>query len=50
MYGYWCKLCRVNLSDRSWKVEDIAEVNEETTEIANNENVEENGEEYNGQR
>ena len=25
MYGYWCKLCRVNLSDRSWKVEDIAE-------------------------
>ena len=25
MYGYWCKLCRVNLTEKTWKAEDIAE-------------------------
>ena len=25
MYGYWCKLCRVDLTNRTWKAEDIAE-------------------------
>ena len=25
MYGYWCKLCRVDLTEKTWKAEDISE-------------------------